>query len=248
MPLTITAYALQNSIDNIGTTPFEMAAITTVSASLLLMQIAAIDDSGNTGFMEAKVNPSGGSLTFTLQQVIEGAAWGWGTKYLTAPVAAGGSTVFTIDPVDKSLAKVRVKCWCIEGYDTGDPVGAIAEVLAGGNDGAQSTTLDAAPAADSMVFATRYGLMNNGQATATAGAGWTEIDDVSMTDYDTLHIQTRTGSTSTTVAWDDVNTGAGTVFETALAAIEIKAAGGGGGGGTDSGSSDMKDISDIGDM
>lgn len=228
MALTITEHALQSSTDDTGTADFVMSAITTVSGSLLLMQVSAIDTTGSPGFMATKVTPSGGGLTFTLRQEIEGVNWGWGTKYYTATVTTGASTVFTIDPDDHSMAKIRVKCWSIEGYDTGSPVGGIAETVAAGNDGAQSTTLNATPAAGSMVFATRYALMNNGQATATEGAGWTETDDVSRTDYDALQIQTRTGSTSTTVAWVDVNTGAGTVFETALAAIEIKAAAGGG--------------------
>jgi hypothetical protein len=54
---------------------------------------------------------------------------------------------------------------------------------------------------------------------------WTEVHDSMMnTDWGGLESETRTGSASTSVSWDDLRSGGGALFNFAGVAIEIVAA------------------------
>lgn len=226
MALSRTAFALQSAANDSGNADFVMSAITTVSASLLVVSIFGQDQGGGGAFAPS-MTPSAVGLSFTNRLNISGVAYGYGISIWTAPVTVGAPTVITINPGAKLCATLRVKAVCYTGYDTVTPIGATASGIAAGQDGLQSVTLSGTPATDSEVFAAINEVLNSGAMSLTAGSGWTELDQTFRTDYDCVQSQVRTGSASTTVAWADLDTGAGSVFDAVLAAIEIKAAAGG---------------------
>ncbi len=134
-------------------------------------------------------------------------------------------------------ARVALQVFSQTGYDTGSPVGATASSATLGTSGTGAMTLSGAPASGSYVYAAR-GIAQDGTTdiTATPGSGWTEVYDVAAVSgsegYACLQTQERTGSTSTSVAWTEINANSQAVFGQALGvAVEIKMAGGGGGGG-----------------
>lgn len=119
------------------------------------------------------------------------------------------------------------------GYDTSTPIGATATGGSSGStglgiDGAVSITLSGAPASDSYVI----GLLWQDYGTAgtnnvAPGSGWTELYDFRGSDnYEGVQLQERTGSTSTTVGWDDIKNGTCIVAKTTALAFEVKAAAG----------------------
>jgi hypothetical protein len=70
--------------------------------------------------------------------------------------------------------------------------------------------------------------LNSGTSSITEGSGWTELSDIVLTGFLNWQTQSRTASTSTTVAWQDAATGSDPL-EGVFCALEIKAAAGGGG-------------------
>lgn len=225
MALSRTDFITQNAADDTANADFVMSAITTVDSSLLILAIA-MQDQGGGGTPVTSMVPSAVGLSFTSRKNQSGASYGYGVAFWTAPITIGAPTVITIDVGAVNVATLRVRAACYTGYNTGTPIGATAGQVAGGTDGLQSTALSGAPATDSEVFACLNDVLNSGVMTVSAGAGWTELDQVSRTNFDCVQWQIRTASTSTTVAWADIDTGAGTVFEAVLAAIEIRAAAG----------------------
>lgn len=108
----------------------------------------------------------------------------------------------------------------------GATAGTYSASGSGRDPGAQSTTLSGAPATSSYVVAAvaADGACGTG---ITVGAGWTEEADhpgnISVGPYLGSQVQTRTASTSTTVAWADLSTDS-FVFDFILVAAEIKEA------------------------
>jgi len=98
-------------------------------------------------------------------------------------------------------------------------------------DGSDSLTLSASPASDSEVIAGLGQILVASTAhSVTHGTGWTETyESATPTSFSHSQGQTRTGSTSTTVLWDDVAADVNTVSVCIGAALEIKAAAGAGG-------------------
>lgn len=225
--MNITPLSLQESATAFGTGDYTTGAFTTLDDSLLAIFVEGIDAVGNGG-IESLVNVSSSpALTWTKVVFQDGSNWGYGGGWYVAPVTTGASTTVTIaNGTGRAMHRWRVQPICLTGYDAGTPTGATAETITG-TDGAQSVTLSGAPAASSYILAARVALMNNGTASATPGSGWTEVCDASSTDYEALQIQYITGSTSTTVPWVDVNTGAGTIDQEILIAIEVRSAAGG---------------------
>jgi hypothetical protein len=186
---------------------------------------------------------SGGSLTWTKR--VSGNTGDIDTFYgglheiWTAPVTTGASMTLTWansgDQIGASDAtRVALQVFDLTGYDTSTPTGGTASDTTLGTSGSGPLTLSGAPASDSVVIASRY-INQNGTTniTATAGSGWSEIydhDAVSGSEgYACLETQQRTGSTSTSVSWVEINANAQAVFGEAIGlALEIKAAAVGG--------------------
>jgi len=136
----------------------------------------------------------------------------------------------TFDCGTYNIHKYRVVVVAYEGYETDTPVGAMASGWPGVTDGAETLALSASPASDSEVVAAIATTSVAASNSVVVGTGWTEQYQVTgAAEYGGLQAQTRTGSTSTSVGWDDVSTDAGGLYENLRAAIEIKAAAGGGG-------------------
>jgi hypothetical protein len=207
--------------------------------SLLVVSVFWFSDENSvTG-----LSPSGGGLTYTQRgPVLRPDNAGMAPAYYavqeiwTAPVGASPSSMtLTIAPLGAAgtfiLADVHVAAYT--GYNTGSPVGATGSFTnpynsTGINDPA-SLTLSASPASTSYVFASLAAGANNNPGPVTQGVGWTEINFVGN-DLNGLGFQSqeRTGSTSTTVSWADVDTNNNTngLWGCSGIAIEITAASG----------------------
>lgn len=169
---------------------------------------------------------TGASLTWTRQDFADNG----NTDFSAASIvwtATSNGTPFTLTATKTGIG---VGSWCLNVYDFSGAhattfVGALASEQLGGNDGAQSMTLSGTPASTSMVIASMCAVLNSGDVNAIEGAGWTEEYDTPHTDWAMRHVQSRTGSTSTTVAWADVSVGGGGIYHNPVAvAIEIIAA------------------------
>lgn len=192
--------------------------------------LVVVFDTVGYGSEAPNIVPSGGSLTFTKQIDIFNFMSGgppnyWmQTRVFTAPVATGASMTLTVSS-DSTLVHV----FAYTNYDTSDPTGAFVERQNPADTGALSLTLSGAPATTSEVLAGRsrvdYGGYNT---TATPGSGWNELYDAQAGGgYQDLQTQYRGDSTSTTVAWSDVDDTPGSnSFAFHSFGLEIKAAGG----------------------
>lgn len=235
------ALALTNRIntkiaDTAGAISVATASFTPSNSSLLCVILTITCD---TGAVNANTTVSGGSLTWTKRLAIDDSGSGYNTtlEFWTAPVATGASMTVTVANTANAATgsdhtRVSIKVFDFTGYDTGSPVGATASTAATWSDGAQSLTLSANPASASYVMAARAFVEDAANdVTATHGTGWTELSDnfvlAGSEGYACLQAQYRTGSTSTTVGWDDVNVEGLGLFAglSSAIAIEIKEAG-----------------------
>lgn len=212
-----------------GTGSFVTGSFTPSDNSLLLATVFYIAeaDGANEGSI---ITLSGGGLLWTSRAVsTTSAGWQYGMRMFTAPVTTGASMTLTAGTGGLNVHRYRVVCVEYTGYDTGSPVGATAVGSDADGDGAASITLSGAPAATSEVFAGALTAFNGSSAFAIdAGTGWTEQDDVAETAWAAFQTQYRTGSTSTTVAWDDMSSGSfGSEAGSVMLAVEIKEATGG---------------------
>ena len=182
-----------------------------------------------------------GGLTWTKRVGVDGGAMSFNysmcTEFWTAEVGGSPSAIApvwsnTIASASgtNDAARVAFHVFSRTGYDTGSPIGANASDATLGTSGTGAMTLSGAPATSSYVYAAR-GIAQDGTTdiTATAGSGWTEVYDVATVTgsdgYACLETQERTSSTSTSVAWTEINANSQAVFGEALGvAIEIKMA------------------------
>jgi hypothetical protein len=201
------------------------ASFTPPDDSLLVVAVEMMENSGTTD-PTGDMTVAGGGWTYTPQVSIGGpASWSMGVKIWTAPVTTGASMTLTVDAGARIAFHYSVAVVAYTGYDTGSPVGATGTFLDESTpDGAQAITLSGAPFATSEVLAVVG--FDKETVGCTPGSGWTELYDVHAGGSGGAQIQIRTGSTSTSVDWDDVHTGTGSIFKALGAALEIKAAGG----------------------
>lgn len=181
---------------------------------------------------------SGGGLTWTKQLqtgTFGGDGYAQTCEVWTAPVGASppsvalqiaGSIASGEDP-----CRLHVNAFDVTGYNTASPIGTTKIVNGDGSEtGTYTLTLDAAPASDSIVIAFRFSTPNTATTTeATPGTGWTELYDfgTGTGGYGDLQTQSRTGSTSTSVTWNDAVTAGGySVTSIQFGAIELNAASG----------------------
>lgn len=206
----------------------------TPSNNSLLVVIAQTANQSNTppDDVNMVITDSLGTLTWTKR--ISADATG-GTIFSpiigiwTAPIVTGASMTVTIT-YSGGGGNQNGGCIAIvdyTGYDTASPTGATAVDPNLPEDGAASITLSAPPLATSEVIAQLgHGVGATGNLTATPGAGWTELYDQFNTDNAGHQVQVRSGSTSTTVAWVDVESSgtAGGAYDTLAVAVEIREA------------------------
>jgi len=229
---------INSKVSTTGTGNAVTASFTPQDNSLLVAICNPMAHASGGNIAAANSTVSGGSLTWTKRLSIDSGALGFSYSHCleiwTAPVTTGASmTVTHANTLDCNGADGRKTAFHIfsyTGYDTGTPTGA---TVTGSSlsDPTGALTLSAAPASDSMVVASRsFQPDAASDVTASPGSGWTEIYDNASgaTGYSCLETQERTGSTSTSVAWTDINVEDTAVFGTLGAAIEIKAAAGGG--------------------
>lgn len=217
-----------------GTGSATSSAFTPPSSSLLVVAHEAANN--NTGDVRNNLTISGGGLTWTQRESRssdEGGVGDYttGLTIWTAPVATGASMTLTIDAGSLDLNHAALAVSAYTGYDTASPVGATA----GGALHAYAAppvavalTLTAAPPSTSEVFAAVVANVFGSSGGVTPGSGWTEVYELGpINGWGELETQIRTGSTSTSVAWVDVNSSSGSFYGWAAAAIEVKAAAGG---------------------
>ena len=159
------------------------------------------------------------SLTWTLQidhEQDEG-TYESDIRIWTAEVTTGVEMTVTVTyDTAVSLYSLAMVVLGFTGYDTADPVGTSFTDGGSFRSGSYTGTLDAAPASTSYVAA--IASVENADA-VDVGTGWTQAADLPQTFGETL-VQYRTGSTSTDVLFDDLET----INGWATAGIEIKAA------------------------
>lgn len=205
-----TAWASSNTTTKVST------SFTPSNNSLVVVVFAAWNECrGPDPTNLAGVTISGGSLTWTAVDAFQSNAEGncsVYTKIWTAPVTNGASMAITIThPLNTPDAPegALMNVFDVTGYDTSDPIGT---QISGTNVGADSVTLTLpeAPASDSIVLSYASAIISGfGAMVSTPGTGWTEQYDLSYATNDHLQTQTRTGSVSPSVTWNDIGTGPG---------------------------------------
>ena len=106
--------------------------------------------------------------------------------------------------------------------EAGSPIGGIATGSDADGDGSASITLNATPLSSSYLFAMAMRVESSDGSGITVGTGWTEEGELVESGWAAFHVQRRTGTTSTTVTWDDLSTGGGVNVGAAMLAFEIK--------------------------
>lgn len=146
----------------------------------------------------------------------------------TAPVATGTSMTVTVNYGDPSATdgagKQSIYVVEVAGHNSSSPV---VQTFSDGNSGnplnfsgAYNGTLSTAPASTSLVLAVASidDDRPNGDSDIVTGTGWTQLaEDFAGNPYNTCQIQARTGSTSTSVAWNTL----AAKWTYSVAAIEI---------------------------
>jgi hypothetical protein len=210
-----------------GTGAFVSASFTPADNTKLVVRIGAQSIAGDT-LQGSDLTISGGSLTWTSQVAsTTHPGWGYGDRVYTAPVTTGASMTLTIDAGAFDIHDYLVE---VDEFTEAAAVfvGATASGSDADGDGAASITLSAAPAATSICLSYAQSASNGGTAnTVTPGTSWSEISEIGVNDYTTYQSQERTGSTSTSVDWNDL-TATGNPLGATLTAIEIIAAAVGG--------------------
>lgn len=226
--------------ESANTDGFTSASITPGTDCALVCLIGAVDDQVLGGAYDlltsSSMSSSGSGPTWTLRTnaapsvqyeaqagvftaVIGGSSPGTFTVSWNANPAAGGAT---------EVGAYAYAIYKVTGHDTGTTFGGKIAYDANAGNGAASVTLDAAPASADITLAMSFADEDDASggygAAFDSGSGtWTEnYDGTSLTARCAWNVGQRTGSTSTTVSWTDVNTGPHT-YESAQVAIVVKA-------------------------
>lgn len=149
-------------------------------------------------------------------------AWSYGIRVWTTPITTGASMTVSIDVGATSAQYIRIEVYDFTSYDTTTPIaGAITGSDADG-DGAHSITLGATPRTDSILMAHMFVGLGSTTGTVTENANWTLLFETNLDDWGVAHSQFRTGTTSTSVDWDDL-LATGTPFGGAVSlAMEVR--------------------------
>jgi hypothetical protein len=223
-------------------TTFTTASITPgTNCLLVLMYGGVIDINGPTEFGSSDTVTSSGSGPSWTNRANPAAAGGNFQSSATCWSATiggsdPGSFTVTIDPPSADpIGCLGYAIYKITGHDTSTPFGGKVATQNQAGNGAVTATLDAAPASGDVTLALSVVDTDASGTGATFGSSfgtWTEDAEGAGTNDVGWNVGQRTGSTSTSVEWTDVNTGSATTFSSAQTAIVIKVAAGGGGDGT----------------
>jgi hypothetical protein len=242
MALSIATHLNTKILDSTdGSISVTTGSYTSVNNSLLVAVVGVLTNDTSTSSNIATANSAmtGWTKRVSIDQAEFDAAYSGCLEMWTKAVATGGSETATwtnsVTTTAGSFDPVRVafQIFSLTGYDTGTPTGATATDSTLGTSGTGALTLSGSPATSSMVIAARM-IHQNGTTniTGTPGSGWTEIYDhdtvAGSEGYACLNTQQRTGSTSTAVAWTEINANGQSAFGEAVGlALEIVAATGG---------------------
>jgi hypothetical protein len=137
--------------------------------------------------------------------------WSYGASAWRTAIGTGQSMTVSIDCGATNIHSYRVVVDDWTDYDTATPIGATALGTDADGQGAASINLSASPASSSYVIGCACVAAAAGNITVTAGATFTETSDVNSAGWCGYQVEERTGSTSTTVDWNDLDaTGTGT--------------------------------------
>ena len=233
MALARTSRGSWSSSEGHGTGGFTTGSFTPSANSLLIVTCFILPNGGSTDVSGSLTISDSAGLTWTaIANVGNATYWSSGQRAWRAPVGASPSSMtVTVDCGANDIYFYLTTAIDFTGYDTSTPIGATATGGSSGStglgiDGAVSITLSGAPASDSYVI----GLLGQDYGTAgtnnvAPGSGWTELYDFRGSDnYEGVQLQERTGSTSTTVGWGDIDNGTCIVSKTIALAFEVKVA------------------------
>jgi hypothetical protein len=222
---------ISGTAGNFGTGTFTSSSFTPPSSSLLVVGEAYTENASTTTDPSSALTLSGGAWSWSSPVVIASAPTSFPTvaKIWIAQVSTGASMTLALGAGGRQAGMYAVSVVAYTGYDTGTPTGAVASGQQNGGFSGPPTpasiTLNAAPSTSSECFA--IAAMDKSAAGATPGSSpttWTEVhDSMFNSDWGGLESEIRSGSTSTSVSWDDLRSGGGALFNFAAAAIEVRA-------------------------
>lgn len=223
MALTVTSIHQQTSGNGHGTGGFTTTGFTPGSGRRVI--VVAMAQSQADDALEGSdltISDSDSSITSwtSITNTTSSPGWAYGTRaWVSDQGASGSSMTVTIDAGAFGIENYRVEVFDVVDY--------------GGIGGTVATTstnfltpvtinLNTAPASSSVVLAAANVALGTGTSTVDPGTGWTEVtgSDVTRSDWWNFEMESRTGSTSTNVDWQDLATGAGPIGA-ALLAFEI---------------------------
>lgn len=227
MALTRTQLIASTSAEGIDAL-YTSANFTPANNSIIVVIGSALM-TGDTG-LEGTTLTLANSQSLTMTPIIatnDSPAWSYGAAAWVIAIGTGVSMNVTLGP-GTGFHVARLEVYQYTGHDTVTPIGATARGSDADGNGAASITLSANPATTSEVVAFATKIVNSGvPGSVTVGTGWTEINEPTpITDFGGWQTQVRSGSTSTSVGWDDLDVG-GNPEGATLLAFEVKAASGG---------------------
>lgn len=204
--LSLTLLQQVTSGNTHGTGSYSPASVTPTAGRRVIVVIDAQSSNNDAqAGGDITLSSSGGGITSWTPIVATTTHpnWGYGSRAFVADQAATATSLtLTVDCGAFAIENYRVTTWEAENY------GGIGGTAIGSDSdgGPASITLSQAPLSTSIVIATLNAAMNSGNNTVTEGTDFTELasSDVNRTDWWGFQKQTRTGSTSTTVGWQNV--------------------------------------------
>lgn len=215
-----------------GVDPLVSPTFTPGTNCLIAVIVTFISD--QFGDPIAAANLTGGGATWT--SIIDGGGGpsntgqyiptssAWYTQVDGTALNGGSAFALTLNYNVAFECNVLLTVYKVVGHDTITPIGGKASLDNGAGNGALSLTLDAAPGSTDVTFAQSLADENTAGQSGIFGTGtWTTVIDgtTNPTHSHAISSGYRTGSTSTTVPWTDVNTG-GDNFGSTLIAFVVK--------------------------
>lgn len=229
MALDLVVRHTSKSANTIGSGTYTTASFTPRNNSLLIVVAQAMSDGVVGSFDGSNITlANSASLTMTaIGNTSAAPSWYYGARAWRMSVGTGASMTISLDAGTTSIISYAVTVYDITGHDTTTPIaGFIAGSDADGN-GSHSITLAATPASGDIAIGGVAVQLSGGDNTVTVGTGWTEDYDTTENSWYGFQTQRRTGSTSTTVTWDDLSA-TGTPVDAVSLAFIVKAAAAGG--------------------
>lgn len=213
----------QTSSDAFGAGAFTTSSFTPGSGRrviVIAMAQSQANDALNGSDLTISDNDSGITSWTAIANTTAHSGWGYGSRAWVSDQGASGSAMtVSIDAGAFAMENYRVEVFDVVSFSS---IGATAVGGSTTFTSAQSITLSGAPASASVCIAAANVALGGGTSTIDPGTGWTELagSDVTRTDWWNFQVQTRTGSTSTTVEWADLATGSAPIGA-ALLAFEV---------------------------